>query len=93
MLKLDFRKLLVWVLSIVFLIGLIVGLGIVDNQIKLSQNNPFLNTFLIDFNNKFLYLRYFDFDLKLQFGIEIIVDFLKPVISVVIVLFAKIFVY
>jgi len=77
----------------VFLLVLVVGFGVVDNQIKLSQSNPFLNTFLIDFNNKFLYLRYFGIDLKLQFTFENIMYILKPIISVIVVLFAKIFIY
>ena len=93
MLKLDFRKLLFWTLSFAFLLVLVVGFGVVDNQIKLSQSNPFLNTFLIDFNNKFLYFRYFGIDLKLQFTFENIMYILKPIISVIVVLFAKIFIY
>ena len=93
MLKLYLRKTVIVVFGAAFLLVLLVGFGVVDNQIKLSENNPFLNLFLIDFKNKFLYLRYFFIDFKLQFGLQSIIDFLKPIISVFVVIFAKIFIY
>lgn len=93
MLKLYLRKTVIVVFGVAFLLVLLVGFGVVDNQIKLSENNPFLNLFLIDFKNKFLYLRYFFIDFKLQFSLQSIIDFLKPIISVFVVIFAKIFIY
>ena len=91
------KRVIVIAVSFGLVLALLLGLAVVDNQIKISQNNPFLNTFLIDFSDKFLFLRFFNLSFKLSFGLakttQNIIAFSRPIFSVLIVVFSKIFIY
>ena len=82
------------IMSVLFLFLLLIGIGIVDNAVKLSQNNPFLNGIYIDTDNYILCFRYLNVSMKIPFGIKglikSIISYLKPLFISILMLFAKI---
>ena len=82
------------IMSVLFLVILLIGIGIVDNAVKLSQNNPFLNGVFIDTDNYMLCFRYLNVSMKIPFGIKglikSIISYLKPLFISILMLFAKI---
>ena len=82
------------IMSVLFLFLLLIGIGIVDNAVKLSQNNPFLNGVFIDTDNYMLCFRYLSISVKIPFGIKgvikSIVSYLKPLFISILTLFVKI---
>ena len=82
------------IMSVLFLVILLIGIGIVDNAVKLSQNNPFLNGVFIDTDNYMLCFRYLSISVKIPFGIKgvikSIVSYLKPLFIGILTLFVKI---
>lgn len=92
--KNDIRNGVIIIMSVAFLFMLAVGIGIVDNAVKLSQNNPFLNGIFIDTDNYMLCFRYLSVSLKIPFGIKGLINsavsFLKPLFISFLILFVKI---
>ena len=92
--KNDIRNGIIIIMSVAFLFMLAVGIGNVDNAVKLSQNNPFLNGIYIDTDNYILCFRYLNVSMKIPFGIKglikSIIFYLKPLFISILMLFAKI---
>lgn len=82
------------IMSVLFLVILLIGIGIVDNAVKLSQNNPFLNGVFIDTDNYMLCFRYLSISVKIPFGIKGAINsaiaFIKPLFISILTLFVKI---
>ena len=82
------------IMSVLFLFLLLIGIGIVDNAVKLSQNNPFLNGIYIDTDNYILCFRYLSISVKIPFGIKGAINsaiaFIKPLFISILTLFVKI---
>lgn len=87
------RRSFVILMSTFFICIFIIGIGVVDNAVKQAQNNPFLNGIFIDTDNYILCLRYLGLKLKIPFGINRVingtVDFIKPLVISIIILFTK----
>ena len=92
--KNNIRNSFIIIMSLMFLFMLLIGMGIVDNAVKLSQNNPFLNGIYIDTDNYILCFRYLSLSLKIPFGIKGAINsaitFLKPLFISILMLFVKI---
>ena len=81
--NLKLRSTFVIIISLVLLLGLIIGIGVVDNSIKIAQENPFLNKIYINKELNFAYLRYLNLSLKIPFGF----DYFKPLLYGIIISF------
>lgn len=90
----SIRNSFIIIMSLMFLFMLLIGIGIVDNAVKLSQNNPFLNGIYLDTDNYMLCFRYLSVSLKIPFGIKGLINsaiaFIKPLFISILMLFVKI---
>ncbi len=81
--NLKFRNIVAVAIGMILLLTLIIGIGIVDNSVKIAQENPFLNKIYINKDLGFAYLRYLNLSLKIPFGL----DYFKPLFYGIIVIF------
>ena len=79
----KFRNIFALFVSLALVFALIIGIGVVDNSIKIAQENPFLNKIYINKELKFAYLRYLNLSLKIPFGF----DCFKPLLYGIIISF------
>lgn len=76
--KIYLRKFIFIFLSVIMILTLIIGIGIVDNSNKIALGEKFLNTIYIDLDNYILCFRYFGFSFSFSFNF---IDILKNIFS------------
>ena len=92
--KIYLRNFIFIFLSILMVLSLIIGIGIVDNSNKIALGERFLNTIYIDLDNYILCFRYLGFSFSFSFNISDIINNVfssaKPLIIIFLIVFAKI---